>query len=102
PPGSPGARPHARSFAPPHVPAAPVQRGRLVPEARHNRGPSIERWHLVAGAGHQMPRRPKVLFVGRAPTPYAVLRKHYPPEKLGDEPLTNEVRRELIAFLRSH
>jgi cytochrome c peroxidase len=41
------------------------------------------------------------LHDGRAPTLDAVLRKHHAPEKLGGEALTDEERKDLIAFLQS-
>jgi cytochrome c peroxidase len=41
------------------------------------------------------------LHDARAPTLDAVLRKHHAPEKLGGEALTNDERKDLIAFLRS-
>ena len=41
------------------------------------------------------------LHDGRAPTLDAVLQKHHAPEKLGGEALTDEERKDLIAFLQS-
>ncbi|HMF14981.1 MAG TPA: hypothetical protein VKE94_21845 [Gemmataceae bacterium] len=45
--------------------------------------------------------RSPFLHDGRAPTLDTLLRKYHVPEKLGGELLTDEERRELIAFLRS-